>query len=69
MPRKKQEAEDWMPRCGSCAFFVGESSDDTGECRRLPPAIFPDGENAISFSFAITKIDQWCGEFKRRCDS
>ena len=58
-----------MPKCASCAFFVGEAKEDTGECRRLPPTIFPDGDDAVGFSFAITLADQWCGEFKRRCDS
>lgn len=62
--KKKKEDEDWMPRCGSCVFFVGDKQDSFGECRRLPPTVFPEDEG-VGFSFAITEVSQWCGEFKR----
>ena len=68
MAKKKPEADDWMPKCASCAFFVPDS-EEMGECRRLPPVVFPDGEDGLGFSFAMTVKDMWCGEFKRRCDS
>ena len=67
MPKKKP-VEDWMPKCGACAFFVPDK-DEMGECRRLPPVVFPDGEDGLGFSFSMTAKDMWCGEFKRRCDS
>lgn len=70
MPVKKPaKQEDWMPKCGNCAFFVPDSKDELGECRRLPPVVFPDGEDGLGFSFSMSMQDQWCGEFKRKCDS
>ena len=66
---KKKPDDDWMPKCATCAFFVEHSNDEIGDCRRLPPMIFPDGENSIGFSFSVTEPNLWCGEFKRRCDS
>lgn len=70
MPVKKPaKEEDWMPKCANCAFFVPDAKEDVGECRRLPPAVFPDGEDGLGFSFSITHKTQWCGEFKRNCNS
>lgn len=70
MPTKKPSKEaDWMPRCGNCAFFVPDSKEDIGECRRLPPVVFPDGDDGLGFSFSMSMHDHWCGEFKRKCDS
>lgn len=66
MPRKKTLPDDCMPRCASCAFFVGDVKEDIGECRRLPPAVFPDGEEGLGFSFSLTAKQMWCGEFKRQ---
>lgn len=58
-----------MPRCETCAFFVGDHKEDMGECRRLPPTVFPDGEEGLGFSFTITVKEMWCGEFKRKLSS
>ncbi len=63
---KKPVVEDWMPKCASCAFFVPDAQQDVGECRRYPPAVFPEDGDSVGFSFALTQIDQWCGEFRRR---
>lgn len=63
---KKPPPEDWMPKCAACAFFVSDPKEDVGECRRLPPAVFPDGDDGLGFSFAMTTPDRWCGEFKRQ---
>ncbi len=61
-PKKKED--DWMPKCASCVFFLADAKESFGECRRYPPATFPDDEG-IGFSFAITEESQWCGEFQR----
>lgn len=66
MPRKKQIPDDCMPRCETCAFFVGDQKEDIGECRRLPPVTFPDVGEGLCFSFGITVKSMWCGEFKRK---
>lgn len=63
--KKLKPDNDWMPRCGSCAFFVSDAKDDIGECRRLPPVVFPDGDEGLGFSFSMSTSEQWCGEFKR----
>lgn len=65
----KKQPEDWMPKCGNCAFFVIEPKEEVGECRRLPPVVFADGEDGLGFSFSLTVPDRWCGEFKRKCDA
>jgi hypothetical protein len=65
MTSKKQNNEDWMPRCETCAFLVAEKKEDFGECHRLPPSVVLEEEGSISFCFAIVGKDQWCGEFKR----
>ena len=69
MTKKKTIPEDCMPRCGSCAFFVADAKDELGECRRLPPYVLPDGDDGVGFSFAVTVVDYWCGEFKRKLSS
>lgn len=70
MPRKKEQpVDDWMPKCSSCAFFVPDPKEDIGECRRLPPVVFPDGDEGLGFSFSMSMPSHWCGEFKRKCDS
>lgn len=66
MPRKKSIPDDCMPRCETCAFFVGDQKEDIGECRRLPPTIFLDGDEGLGFSFSNTIKSMWCGEFKRK---
>jgi hypothetical protein len=58
--------DDCMPKCSTCAFFVPDRKDELGECRRFPPAVFPDGDDGLGFSFSMTQPDQWCGEFRRR---
>ena len=66
MPIKKpKQDEDWMPRCKNCAFFVDDPKGEIGECRRLPPVVFPDGDDGLGFSFSMSTPDMWCGEFKR----
>ena len=66
MTRKKPMLPaDCMPRCASCAFFLMEPKEDVGECRRLPPQVFSDGDDGLGFSFSLTTPDKWCGEFKR----
>ncbi len=63
---KKKLPDDCMPRCSSCAFFISDPKEDMGECRRLPPVTFPDGDEGLGFSFAMTMPEMWCGEFKRQ---
>jgi hypothetical protein len=69
MARKKSVPDDCMPRCASCAFFVGDPKEEIGDCRRYPPTTFPDGDEGLGFSFSITVSNMWCGEFIRKCDS
>ena len=57
--------DDCMPRCSSCAFFKADKNGDLGECHRLPPTLLPEADGGVSFSFALTAIDEWCGEFVR----
>ena len=66
---KKKPDEDWMPKCATCAFFVADPKEDMGECRRLPPVVFPDGDDGLGFSFSMSTSQMWCGEFRRKCDS
>lgn len=65
MKKNKSIPDDCMPRCESCAFFKADPKEDLGECRRLPPIIFPDGDDGLGFSFSMTTREMWCGEFKR----
>ena len=70
MTSKKQKIPaDCLPRCSSCAFFIDDPREEVGECRRMPPQVFPDGEDGLGFSFAITSKEAWCGEYRRKCDS
>jgi hypothetical protein len=57
--------DDCMPRCSSCAFFIPDKNGDLGECHRLPPTLLPESDGGVSFSFALTSTDEWCGEFVR----
>lgn len=65
----KKIPDDCMPKCATCAFFVADAKEEIGDCRRLPPVVFPDGEEGLGFSFALTQADMWCGEYKRQCNS
>lgn len=69
MPVKPKKQEDWMPKCTNCAFFVCDPKEDLGECRRLPPVVFAEGDDGVGFSFSLSTREMWCGEFKRKCDS
>lgn len=68
MVRKKTIPDDCMPRCETCAFFIGDPKEDMGECRRYPPNTFPEDEG-LGFSFGITIKTMWCGEFTRKLDA
>ena len=57
--------DDCMPMCRTCAFFVHDKEGDLGECHRYPPTVLPEPDGGASFSFALTAIDEWCGEFVR----
>ena len=58
--------DDCMPACRTCAFFVPDKEGDLGECHRLPPTLLPEVDGGVSFSFALTASDEWCGEYIRR---
>jgi len=47
------------------AFFKQDKDADLGECHRLPPTLLPETDGGVSFSFALTASDEWCGEFVR----
>jgi hypothetical protein len=57
--------DDCMPRCLSCAFFKPDKEADLGECHRLPPILLPESDGGVSFCFALTASEEWCGEFVR----
>jgi hypothetical protein len=50
----------------TCAFFKPDKEADLGECHRYPPTVLPEDNGGVSFSFALTASDEWCGEYIRR---
>jgi hypothetical protein len=58
--------DDCMPACRTCVFFIADKEGDLGECHRLPPTLLPESDGGVSFSFALTAYDEWCGEYIRR---
>jgi hypothetical protein len=57
--------DDCLPHCATCAFFESDKKTELGECHRYPPTLLPEEEGRLSFSFALTASDEWCGEFVR----
>jgi hypothetical protein len=57
---------DCMPMCRTCSFFKPDKEASLGECHRFPPTVLPEDNGGVSFSFALTASDEWCGEYIRR---
>jgi hypothetical protein len=65
MPKAKKIPDDCMPICKSCCFFVPHKNSSYGDCRRYPPMIMEE-DSGCTFSFSVSAIDDWCGEYQRR---
>jgi hypothetical protein len=55
-------------RCDECRFMVPENGTETGECRRYPPQIIDDADDAGRYTsvFPVVLLDEWCGEYQRK---
>lgn len=50
--------------CTSCRFFLANTADEYGYCRRFPPVpSIQDGAHLILWP--VTTASDWCGEFSR----
>lgn len=65
--RKKAIPDDCMPKCQTCSFYQAENGEEHGACHRLPPVMVPEADY-YDFAFPSVNLDDWCGEFKRKCN-
>lgn len=72
VPKKQppaKKAEDG-PKCEACRFWVEDKEPGSvgrcGECRRNPPSVLLDSEDAMMCIWPFTDDTHWCGEFRQR---
>lgn len=57
-------------RCGTCRYadiavlpnVDGEGPDAVLLCRRFPPTVVPDGDDAVAPAWPLVVESDWCGE-------
>lgn len=77
MPRKKVEKVEIHIKCSACVYFKDFNADDAnakikagmGECRRYPPLVGTDDDGDSFYYWSGVGGDEWCGEFRQRCNS
>lgn len=72
----KEKEVSMFCKCGSCRFwFVVDSKNEAGDCRRYPPTPFlitgvnpitNEQKMGVTTYFPQTRQDIWCGEGKER---
>lgn len=67
-------------RCELCRFWISNTFNDTGLCRRYPPKVYGDVDGNIrdgdgqvwtssEVAYPFTAKGEWCGEFKAKEES
>lgn len=53
------------PRCETCRHFE-RSTEADGNCRRMPPTVFPAHGDLVLKLWPPVDVADWCGEYAER---
>lgn len=70
---KIKESKSAPAICANCQFWDEEENptgrERLGECKRFPPQSIQLDDDSAAFISPTTAYDDFCGEFKTRCDA
>lgn len=75
--KKRTSKAETKQGCSGCIYFKDYNAENQrantqagmGECRRYPPSMGEDDDGDSYFYWPGTAADEWCGEFKQRCNA